>query len=80
MKDYIYSLYNVLSKRYVNVMAYPSDGMAVHQLSRAPDLDKKMFEICKVGSIEIETGIIEPCPPKRLDWESDTALPVTEAE
>lgn len=80
MKDHIYSLYNVLSKRYINVMSFPSDGMAVHQLSRTKDLDKKLFELCRIGSIEIETGVMEPCPPKRLDWEAEEELPKTEAE
>ena len=56
-------------------MSFPSDGMAVHQLSRTKDLDKKLFELCRIGSIEIETGVMEPCPPKRLDWEAEEELP-----
>lgn len=79
MKNYVYVLYNVLSKRYESVMSFPSDGMALHRLSNG-GIDKKEFELCRVGSIDIESGIIESCPPVRLIWEKEEVLPKTEAE
>lgn len=79
MKNYIYVLYNTLSKRYESVMSFPSDSMALHRLSTG-GIDKKEFELCRVGSIEIETGVVEPCPPVRLIWEKEETLPKTEAD
>lgn len=78
MKNYIYVLFNVLSKRYESVMSFPSDGMAIHRLDK--NIDKKEYELCRIGSISIEDGTIEPCAPVRLVWEDDTALPVTETK
>ena len=77
MKNYVYVLFNVLSKRYESVMSFPSDGMALHRLGNS--IDKKEYELCRVGSIGIEDGIIEPCAPVRLVWESDSELPKSEA-
>ena len=78
MQNYVYVLYNTLSKRYESVMSFPSDGMALHRLSQS-GIDKKEFEICRIGSISIESGVLEPCSPVRLVWENETELPVNEA-
>lgn len=77
MKNYIYVLYNVLSKRYESVMSFPSDGMALHRL--ANNIDKKEFELCRIGSYEIETGVATFEAPVRLVWENEEQLPKTEA-
>lgn len=78
MKNYIYVLFNKLSCRYESVMSFPSDSMALHRLSK--NVDKKEYELCRVGDIEIETGIINPCAPIRLIWEEEEVLPQTEAK
>lgn len=78
MNNYVYVLYNTLSKRYESVMSFPSDGMAIHRLSTA-GIDKKEFELCRVGSINIESGVCDTYAPVRLIWEEDEVLPKTEA-
>ena len=77
MKNYVYCLYNTLSKRYESVMSFASDGMALHRLSK--NVDTTEFELCRVGSISIEAGTIEPCSPVRLVWEKNEVLPKVEA-
>lgn len=78
MNNYVYVLFNKLSCRYESVMSFPSDGMALHRLSKNIDTDE--FELCRIGSISIENGTIEPCPPVRLIWESkeNSELPTKE--
>ena len=78
MKNYIYVLYNVLSARYESVMSFPSDGMALHRLSSA--IDKKEYQLCRVGSIDIESGVIDSESPVRLIWEEEEVMPKTEAK
>lgn len=79
MKNYVYVLFNSLSGRYESVMSFPSDSMALHRLSS--NVDKKEYELCRVGSIDIESGVVEPCPPVRLIWETDNdKLPKSEAK
>lgn len=78
MKNYVYVLYNKLSARYESVMSFPSDSMALHRLDK--NVDKQEYELCRVGSIDIENGTIEPCPPVRLVWEEVEALPKTESK
>lgn len=79
MKNYLYMLYNTLSKRYESVMSFPSDGMAIHRLSQG-GVDKKEFELCRIGSYDIESGMSETYAPIRLIWEEETELPKTEAK
>lgn len=74
MKNGIYCLYNKLSLRYGDVIAYPSDGFAV---ARVTDMAKRgAFEISetelvKVGDIDIENGIVKALPaPVRVPLNS----------
>lgn len=78
MKNYIYVLFNTLSKRYESVMSFPSDGMALHRLSS--NIDKKEYDLCRIGSIDIESGIVISEAPVRLIWENEEILPKTEAK
>lgn len=78
MKNYVYVLFNKLSCRYESVMSFPSDSMALHRLDK--NIDKEEYELCRVGSIYIENGNIEPCPPVRLIWENVGELPKAEAK
>lgn len=78
MKNYVYVLFNSLSARYESVMSFPSDSMALHRLSG--NIDKEEYELCRVGSIDIETGIVDSCPPVRLIWNEEESLPKSEAK
>lgn len=78
MNNYVYVLFNKLSGRYESVMSFPSDAMALHRLNT--NVDHKEYELCRVGSISIETGVITSENPVRLIWEEDnTNLPTKEA-
>lgn len=79
MKNYIYVLFNTLSKRYESVMSFPSDGMAIHRLSQG-NIDKKEYELCRIGSIDIESGIVNAEAAVRLIWENEEILPKTESK
>ena len=78
MKNYVYVLFNNLSCRYESVMSFPSDGMALHRLGN--NIDKKEYSLCRVGSIDIESGVIESCAPVRLIWEESEVLPKQESK
>ena len=80
MKDYIYCLYNKLANRYEGIMSFPSDSMALHRLGKSPQMDKEVYELCRIGSIEIETGVlIAEKAPVRLIWEKESGeLPTKE--
>lgn len=79
MKNYVYVLYNKLSGRYESVMSFPSDGMALHRLNG--NIDKAEYELCRVGSVDIESGVIDSCSPVRLIWEEDnTNTPTVQAD
>ena len=61
MTNGLYCLYNKLSLRYGDVVAYPSDGFAS---ARVTDMAKRgafvlsETELVKVGSIDIESGVV----------------------
>lgn len=78
MKNYVYVLYNNLSNRYESVMSYASDGMALARLQEAK-INTTEWTLCRVGSIDIENGTVEPCAPVRLIWNVVEKLPVTES-
>lgn len=78
MKNYVYVMFNKLSGRYESVLSFPSDGMALHRIEKS--VDKTEYDICRVGSIDISTGVIESEPPVRLMWSTEEELPKTEAQ
>lgn len=87
MTNNIYALYNRLSLRYGDVYSFPSDGYAANQLRRAMVNDKQdlttEYELCNVGSIDIDSGTIYPHDPVRVAWNAGDAnlgKPVTEAQ
>lgn len=81
MKNNIYVIYNTLSKRYGDIICFPSDEFAIHQVKRVmKEDDLAVNEICRVGSINIETGIIETTAPVRLTFDIDTNLPTSEVK
>lgn len=79
MKDYIYCLYNKLANRYEGIMSFPSDSMALHRLGKNPNLDKDEYDLCRIGCIDISTGVISSeSAPVRLIWETESELPTKE--
>lgn len=83
MKNNVYVVYDSVGLRYGQMYAFPTDGFA--QLELRPMLlgrdnnvsNLKRYEICRVGEIDIETGVLTPCSPVRLSWSS---TPVLETE
>ena len=73
MKNNLYTIYNKLSLRYGEVMTYPTDAfasMAISKIVSNPkcELDLNEIDVCRVGSIDIETGVITPeVAPIRID-------------
>ena len=78
MKNYIYALFNNLSKRYESVMSFPSDSMAIHRLDK--NVDHAEYTLCRIGSIGIENGEVIAETPVHLIWETTGDLPKSEAE
>lgn len=76
MKNYVYTIYNNLSKRYGDVMAYPSDGFAIRRVQKVLSTQGMLSEseLCRVGSIDIESGVITTEPPVRLTWEEESVV------
>lgn len=73
MKNNLYVIYNTLSKRYGDVVASPTDEYCRQVVQRGlmsnKDINLTEYELCRVGSIEIETGVIESSgAPVRIDW------------
>ena len=77
MKNNLYTIYNKLALRYGDVKAFPTDAFASMAFSkmasnRQSDLDLSEIDVCRVGTIDIETGVIVPeSAPIRI--EIDTA-------
>lgn len=73
MKNCVFTLYNNLSCRYGDVMSYPTEGFAQKVLStQLPkmNMDLSEYELCRIGDIDVLTGVIEPCAVKRIPWNS----------
>lgn len=64
MENCVYVMFNKLSKRYESVMSFASDEMCIHRLKSNVDLEE--YDICRVGKINIDTGVIIPENPVRL--------------
>lgn len=82
MKNKVYVFYNNLSGRYGEVVAFPSDGFAVARVQ--PTIQKDQLEevqLCRIGSIDVETGELKTEPPVRIAWRvSEERLPVSQSE
>ena len=77
MKNNLYTLYNKLSLRYGEVMTYPTDAfasMAISKVASNPqaNIDLNEIDVCRVGSIDIETGVITPeVAPVRIEIDTN---------
>lgn len=73
MKNNVYVLYNTLSKRYGDVFCSPTDEFASRQIAymfvnKSSNLIRGETELCRVGSIDIETGVVDALTaPVRID-------------
>lgn len=80
MKNYLYVFFNNLSNRYGDVVAFPSDGYALARVQKnIPQEQLEEVQLCRVGSIDINTGEVKPEPPVRIAWRIEEKLPVTES-
>lgn len=68
MENRIYCIYNKLSQRYGDCYCFASDALAVRRLPMAPMYKGVIdeIEICRVASIDIETGLVTSEPPVRI--------------
>lgn len=77
MKNNLYTLYNKLSLRYGEVMTYPTDSFASAMISKVAanpqaKLDLSEIDVCRIGSIDIETGVITPeSAPVRIEIDTN---------
>lgn len=82
MCNNVYSLYNKLSCRYGDVVSFPSDGYALARVMENPNLKSHIneFELCRIGSVSVETGVITPCGVVRIAFpDIPEKLPVNES-
>ncbi|QCS37011.1 hypothetical protein [Tortoise microvirus 41] len=82
MKNNIYVLYNTLSTRYGDVCTFPSDAYAIQRIKESvkPELLAEI-ELCNVGFIDIDSGIIEPHAPVRISMAVDSSpIPIDKFE
>lgn len=77
MKNNLYTFYNKLSLRYGDVRCFPTDSfasMAIYKIAKNPqsNLDLSEIEVCRIGSIDVETGVITPeVAPVRIEISTD---------
>ncbi|MEM1986730.1 MAG: hypothetical protein QXQ24_08340 [Nitrososphaeria archaeon] len=78
MTNGIYCLFNRLSCRYGDVMAFSTDGFAQKRVTeyfasgKAGSMDE--HQLFKIGEINIATGQATYCEPTPIPW--DIALPM----
>lgn len=83
MNNNVYTLFNKLSNRYGDVVSFPSDGYAVARVMENPNFKSHAneFELCRIGSVSIETGVITPCDVVRIALpDVPDSLPVNESK
>lgn len=74
MTNNIYTIYNKKSGRYGDVMTFPTDDFAVSQISKFNGISEDEHELCRVGTIDIETGIICSEAPVRVPFTSSVDM------
>ena len=70
MTNNIYTIYNKLSGRYGDVLTYPTDEFAVNSISKFNGINSDEFELCRIGTIDIESGIVNSEAPVRIPFKS----------
>lgn len=74
MLNNVYTLYNSLSCRYGDVVAFPTDRFAITRLSDSLGERKQEIEVCRIGTLDISTGVLTPMPPVRISWNDDSPV------
>lgn len=82
MVNQIYVIYNKLSNRYGNVFSFETDAICRSRLgSKEAKFNHDELEVCKVGTIDISTGVVESLPPERIEIpRHEETLPVEESK
>lgn len=64
MRDGIYMCYNTLTHRYERTFGAESDENASYAFAQSKSAipTYKYLEICKVGEVDIENGLVTPLP------------------
>lgn len=77
MTNNLYAVFNNLSGRYGDVVAFPSDSFALARLAKLRD-DTNEYAIYRVGTIDIESGVVVSAAPVLVPWlGSSPSLPVS---
>lgn len=76
MENGIFCLFNRLSCRYGDVMAFPTDGFALRRVTEMFDTGKlgniDEFILYRLGRVDIKTGTIDASvPPVAIPWSID---------
>ena len=81
MENQLYVIYNKLSNRYEGVFTYPTDAVCRARIGN-PDAKFNFdeLEVCKVGTVDVLSGVITPSAPVRLEINPTEKLPVEEAK
>lgn len=61
MLNNVYVVYNRLSCRYGDVLAFPTDSFAITRCCREfqrSGIDLSEVELCRIGAIDVETGLL----------------------
>lgn len=75
MNNEVFCIYNKLSLRYGDCFVFPTAGFAkarVAELAKSKRIDLAENELCRVGSIDVSTGLITPCAPERIPLDVPT--------
>lgn len=81
MKDCIYIFYNKLSLRYETVFSFATDAAMIATLQRGK-FDRKTYEVCKIGHVDLSNGIAEFIAPERVEVPEvdENPLPVSDVD
>lgn len=73
MENVCFTFYNRLSRRYGDVFCYPTEEFAqarIAEMLKNPQspINPSEVELCKIGTIDVDTGILSPLSaPVRLE-------------
>lgn len=81
MVDCVYVIYNKLSNRYESVVSFATDAVMIKTMQNGK-LKKDVYDVCKVGEVDLMTGCIKSEPPVRIEIPEleEEPLPVSEAK
>lgn len=73
MENVCFTFYNRLSRRYGDVFCYPTEEFAkarILEMLKSPqsNINFDEVELCKIGTIDVDSGVISPLgAPLRVD-------------